>query len=257
MKRTTWIACLWLAGCGGSSEAPTVELPVVVDGTGLTEATTDLGYGVTVDALRAAIRDLELTVQGETHEGPVVPLRAAPGAPNLAHPGHLAGGEVTGELPGDFLIDWTADGAALGTATLIVGAYQGANFSFRRAGAADGLAEDDPLLGHTLVLEGSADGGDGAVDFVAVIDIDEDTPMVGAPFRLDVDEETTSTLALGALTIDPTEGDTLFDGVDFAAVAGESPLALIEPGSDAHNVLKRNVQIHDHYVVHPREEERR
>ncbi len=254
MSRLTLIACLALAACGGNSEAPTVDLPVVVDGTGLEAATNDLGYTVTLTAMRTAMRDIEFTIEGETHDSPeIVPFSAGAGSGELAHPGHLAGGEVTGELPGEFLIDWTDDGASIGTGTLIVGAYEGANFHFRRAVVDDGLEADDPLVGHTIAMAGSAVATGDPIEFTAVIDIDDDIPMIGAPFRLDVAEDTAVTLALATLTIDPIELDTMFDGVDFGALeAGGDGVVAIEPGSDAHNILKRNVQIHDQYLVSSR-----
>ncbi len=243
MDKTAIAGLLCVVACAGSSEAPVVELPVEVAAAGVVAVTNDLGYTITISAMRTALRDIEFTILGETHESL---LRESA----LAHPGHSAGGDVTGELVGELVVDWLADGAALGTATLIVGDYQGANFTFRRASAAsDGLAPDDVLVGHTMTMAGNASGAV-TVDFTAVIDIDEDTPMVGAPFAQVVTESAPAKLALGLLTIDPSEGDSLFDGIDFAlADDDDDGVVAIVPGQDIHNILKRNVQVHDHYTV--------
>ena len=245
MNRNVVFAVLMASACTGSSEAPVVELPMSVSAAGIAAVDTDLGYTVTVSAMRTALRDIELTVLGETHESPSLLGEAA-----WAHPGHSAGGDVTGELAGDLIVDWLADGAALGTASLIVGDYEGANFTFRRASAAaDALADDDPLVGHTMTITGSASGAV-TVEFTAVIDIDEDTPMIGAPFAQLVTETAPARLAFGLLTIDPVEADTIFDGVDFAVADDDDDgVVAIVPGQDIHNILKRNVQVHDHYVV--------
>jgi hypothetical protein len=144
LLRITWLAPLVLAACGGGDEAVRVELPVVTPGGALPAATSDLGYAVTIDRLRIAVSNLELTVAGEMHQAG---LKAAPPRP---HPGHNAGGEVTGELPGSFILTWDGNQHPVGVATLLVGDYNGANLGFRAADAADGLAGDDPVLRGTL-----------------------------------------------------------------------------------------------------------
>jgi hypothetical protein len=220
------------AGCSGGEEAVSVELEVRVGSRGMTAAVTDLGYTVTVTRFEVALRDLELTVGGETHEA-----RARKRGGPLYHPGHSAGGDVTGELPGDFVIDFLDDGVVLGTATLLEGDYHGANFTFRA---------DPALDGHTFAIEGLAarDGTDHP--FTAMVDLEEETQLVGAPFEAVVTAASTEPLALLALTTDPFEPDTMFDGVDFAA---EPAPVAIAPGQVVHNKLRRNLQVHDFYVV--------
>jgi hypothetical protein len=244
-----------LTGCGSSQEAVEVPLAVVASARGMEPGETDLGYTVTLDAARAALRDLEFTVGGETHGGEdeggalarvwswVVPAAHA-------HPGHAAGGDVTGVLAGPFLVDWMSDGTALGTALLLEGDYEGSNFTFRRAGSEDGLAEGDPLLGHTIAVAGTAVRGDEAIQFDAVIDIDDGTLMVGAPFVLAVAEGSRATLALELFPTDPVDGKSIWRGIDFAALDDDGDGSVsIRPGQDAHNVLRRNFQIHNHYNV--------
>ncbi|MEM9492119.1 MAG: hypothetical protein AAGC55_23430, partial [Myxococcota bacterium] len=116
------------------------------------------------------------------------------------------------------------------------------------------------LLGHSLLIEGSADNGTGPLPFLALLDIEDTTQMIGAPFELAVDEDTQGDLSLQALTIDPLENDTLFDGIDFAALPmvddGAGGLHVeIAAGGDTdttHNILRRAAQTHDHYQVETR-----
>jgi len=143
-------------GCSGAEEPPRVELPVVVNPDGMAPVETDLGYRVELSGARLVIDDVEFTTAGEAHEASlfqhvldwVVPVAHA-------HPGHYSGGDIMGVLEGHFVLDLAASKApALGMATMIVGAYQAANFTFGRAGGSDGLAARDALMGHTAVLTG-------------------------------------------------------------------------------------------------------
>jgi hypothetical protein len=229
-----------MTACGGS-EAARVELPVVTAGAALEATATDLGYVVTIDRLRVAVADLEFTVAGETHGASTKTLRP--------HPGHSAGGEVTGELAGDFVLTWDGGGHPVGTATLLVGDYNGANVRFRAADAGDGLAAGDPLLGHTFHLTGRATRGDASAVFDAVLDIEAGTSLIGAMFDHDVTDAATGTLALTFLPTDPVLGHSVFDGIELASLPVTDGVALIRPGAADHNVLRRTIQIHDHYAV--------
>jgi hypothetical protein len=225
-------------------------------GPGPGPAPSDLGYRVTLTRARAALRDLQFTTGGAAHAGRWRRsfLALAPVRPAYAHPGHAAGGEITGELPGPLLADWTATppGAPLGTATLVAGRYTGANFRFRRATAAE-LAAGDPLVGHTFELAGSVVRDGRTVAFIALVDLDEDARLVGAPFAADIGPAAGPTLGLRFLPTDPTApANTLWNGIDFFALAGDAVELRIEPGQEAHNRLRRALQVHDHYDVRPR-----
>ena len=241
-----------LAACGQGSEATSMELPVVAAADLVEPVTTDLGYTVTVERLRVAIGDVQFTTEGEEH-----PTSLASRARTWlvgtahAHPGHAGGGEVLGELPGDHLIEWTDDGSVLGTGTLLTGDYTGASFLFRTAAEADGLEPGDPLIGHSIHLVGSAERDGERWSLEMVFDIDEGTALVGAPFDYTLSGTEAPTVALGLATIDPFEGDTIFDGVDLAALDGDGAID-ITPGSEAHNVLRRAFTRHDHYLVEAR-----
>jgi hypothetical protein len=238
--------------CSPSGDEPaTVYLPVRADGAELLECTNDEGWAVRLAEFRLAVRNIELTLEGETHARLFDRLSDLLVPRALAHPGHSAGGEVAGELSGDFLLELSVDEPQpLGDAALLTGDYFGVNLTFRRAGESDGLPDDDPLPGHTAFVSGTATRDDETVDFTAVLDVKKGTQMVGGPFELEVTEQTEAVLALRVYTIDPSEGDTLFDGLDFAALDGDGDGEVhIEPGQAAHNVLMKTLIRHDHYGI--------
>lgn len=256
-----------LAGCA-PSEAPRVELPVLVDRSGLSIAVTDLGWTIEFEQTRLALADLRFTTSGEIH----MEQRPSAGAQLLsrlsdvwmrsahAHPGHLQGGAVIGELPGTFVVDFrNEDGRELGLATLIVGDYTALDFRLARAGA-DEVDESDPLFGHTALLAGTATGSDGTiVAFTVVIDSPLDREIVGVPFDAEVAEDSTFELGLRMLSSDPFEGDHLFDGIDFALLdevdgAVDGVVLLVDPETtagigpeltDAYYQIRRDFQTHD------------
>lgn len=227
-----------LAACGGTTEAPTVALPVTSSAP-LAPVITDLGYEVTLTRARAGVTGVVFTLEGDVAEA----------GDAIFHPGHSAGGEVAGELPGDHVLVW--DGAAhpLGDATLTVGAYFGADWTWRAVAAAE-LGDGDPLAGHAVHLEGVARKGGVEHPFDAVLALDDGAALTGAGFELEVTEAADATLAIALLPADPVEGDTIVDGVDFAAlVPGITGVIAIRPGSPPHAVLARAVQVHDHYTI--------
>ena len=245
-------APLVLAVCEPVGDEPDpVTLPVVTHGAAVVPCTNDAGWEIEIDSFRVAVEDVELTVEGETHASLLERLGelAVPAA--RAHPGHYAGGEVTGELFGELLLDLIdGDGEALGEATLLPGDYHGVNLTFRAAGEADGLEADDPLLGRAAAIGGTAFRAGESVAFTAGIEIEPGTQMVGGPFDLAVDGGTDVTLGLAVYTVDPYEDDTLFDGLDFGALDedGDGEVA-IAPGGAAHNVLMKTLVRHDHWGI--------
>lgn len=272
MRRTKLITCLLvLAGCA-PSEAPRVELPVFVDGSGLstdaTDPVTDLGWTIEFEQARLALADLRFTTSGEIH----MEQRPSAGAQLLgrlsdawlpsahAHPGHYQGGEIIGELPGTFVVDFAnEDGRELGPATLIVGEYTALDFRLARA-SADEVDESDALFGHTALLAGTATGPDNAViAFTVVIDSPLDREIVGAPFEASVAQDSALEIGLRLLGRDPIEGDHLFDGIDFALLdaldgATDQAVLLVDPETnggvgpelgDAYYQIRREFQTHD------------
>ena len=242
---------LWLAvglACTPSQEAVRVQLEVELDASTVDDSTNDLGWTVTLTAAKIAVKDLQFTIQGEMHDATAWLegwlIRRA-----WAHPGHYAGGDVTGELVGEFVLDWVGhDGMALGTGDLLTGDYNGINFTFRTAGEGDGLAGDDPLSGHTAYFAGVARKGGEEVAFTAALDVNAGTQMVGAPFELSVDADTKVKIGIQLEATDPVEDKSLFDGLDFMALDddGDGTVA-IAPGDEAHNIFVRTIQSHVHY----------
>ena len=241
------------AGCYAGAEVAEVALPVEVSAAGMGPAESDLGYTVSVDRLRAAISDIAFTVPGDgLVSAPAVRGLAGGGAgvPDYGHPGHVSGGEVTGELPGALLVEATAGGAALGTATLLAGDYTGVDFFFDRAHAGHGLDPSDPLLGHTFHIEGMAARNGATITFEAILDIDEGAQLIGAPFAHSVVAGDQARLRFAIHTTEPYAGTTIFDGIDFAVLDedGDGHVS-IEPGTEAHNRMRRALQVHDYYSV--------
>lgn len=250
-----------LVACGPPEEPPRVELAVFADPSGLAPVTTDLGYRVELVEARIMVEDLTFAVAGEVHRAWLGERVAALIVRQAhAHPGHFTGGTVTGELRGRYELCWRPDqpGDELGLATLLAGRYESASFTFARAERADGLLPDDPLLGHTARLVGVAHRGGERFDFTAILDAPAGRELVGIPFELRVGAASTDRLGLRLLPEDPHEGDTLFDGVDFAGLPHVAPGTIaIVPGAaepaliDAYDTLRRTLQTHDHFDVQP------
>lgn len=103
-------ACTGILACSGPKEAERVRLPVVLDRSGVETVTTNLGYVVTLSEARMVLDDLAFATAGEAHTasaferlwGHIIPTA-------WAHPGHFQGGDITGELPGRFFLDWLAN----------------------------------------------------------------------------------------------------------------------------------------------------
>jgi hypothetical protein len=241
-----FIVCMSLlglgAGCTDSEEAARVDLPVTTASSAFAPATTNLGYVVSISEMQAAVSSIQFTIEGEMHQDIVTP----PGT--IAHPGHSGGGEVTGELPGDFVLAWNGQPHdPLGTGTLLVGDYQGANFTFRAATAGDNVPA---LAGHAIHLAGTIAKDGTTKPFDLLIDVEADTAIVGALFDDVITEASTETLSIAFYPADPYENDTPFDDVDFFSLPTTAAGALeIRPGSETHNLIRRVITTHDHYGV--------
>lgn len=252
-----WIACAamsCIAACDlDTSLAPRVDLDVVVQPTQDT-FTTDDDTTIHLTEARMALATLEFTTEGELHaRAGVLPALHELVVPTAyAHPGHSAGGEVAGELVGRYVVDFLDAGQTLGQATLLSADYSGANFTFAKAEAADGLETDDPILGHTFMLVGTAARDGVEVEFVAYVAQDDDREIIGLPLEFTATEDTTATLGLRFDPVDAIEGDSIFDGVDVVALDDDDDGFVElseEQNSEAWATLRRNLQVHDHYAV--------
>jgi hypothetical protein len=240
-------------GCDlDTSFAPRVDLEVRVDGTGIRAHGTDLGYYVELERCRMVVDTLELTTGGEMHaDASLLRLLYDLAIPRAyAHPGHAAGGEVVGELVGTFVVDFRDHGRALGLATLLQAHYSGANFSFARAEPGLGVDPDDPIVGHTVDIAGTATREGEVYTFEALLDQDEGRRVVGLPLDLIVDDRTDVALGVALHVAEVTGDRSIFDEIDFATLDDDGDHhVVLEPGTEAYNRLRNSLQLHDHYEV--------
>lgn len=247
-----------------SQEAERVELPVVVADEPVVPGVNDLGYEIELSSARLVMLDLQFTTQGEqssfVDDGVIALVDALVGVRDAhAHPGHLEGGEIIGELPGRYVVDFAEGGTLLGEATMLTAQYDSLNFSFGRGSEADGLSATDALLDHSAVLEGVARRDGRSWPFVAVIDQDEGRQMIGGPFQAQVRLQSEGPVAVSLRVFDPITQESLFDGVDFeslGAVAGgdaaDAPDGVVIAREDAdtaeaHNRIRNALQRHPFY----------
>jgi len=250
------VSGLSLHACEDATEAPRVTLPVVVDAPVNEQITTNTCYDVVLSQAQVVVRDVVFTVAGEVHAvsmfDRVITLLHSQA---YAHPGHFQGGEVTGELRGRFVLDWMATAPIeLGSASLIVGTYNAANFTFDRADTSHGLSETDPLIGHTARLVGTATRDGKAVNFTLIIDSPDGRELIGAPFDATITANSTGRLKLRFALYDALENDTLFDDIDFLALDsdGDGDVTIAPDDAaveDAYNTLRRTFQTHDHFAI--------
>ena len=133
MTATIVLITMLFGVCNPAGEEPEeVSLPVVSNPLASISCENIEGWTVSLTGFRIAVEDFEFSIEGETHAGLDVVGILAPSA--HAHPGHLAGGTITGELSGQYVLDFLGDGRGLGNAVLLAGDYKGMNFYFRTAG---------------------------------------------------------------------------------------------------------------------------
>lgn len=233
LRLTLLCALCALAGCAPSEEAPTLEQTLIVDGMAPRLVRTDLGYTVTVTRARSVMRDLRV-LRGEVVASAGWLIGSA-----HAHPGHGVDGQVVGELPGRVIIEWTRPGQRLGAATLLPGRVDAMEAVLALGAPSDGLAPDDPLIGHTFAMVGvaSKDGVD--VPFTARIVAQDGLQVAGIPAAEgDAPDHLGVRLSLKSLFTHAT----VFDGIDFAH-------ADFSPGGADHNRLLLALRGHDHYLL--------
>lgn len=252
-------------GCLEPREAPFVELPVMVDRSGIVPTKTDRGYEIRLHKARVVVENIAFAVGGQEHgaQGESAGLQASllgwlfPSA--YAHPGHFEGGEVTGELNGRFVLDWLSTDTnpqLVGTAFLLHGRYTSANFLLGRGSQADRLSAADPLFGHTAVIHGEAKKGEQRVKFVATIDSPPGREVLGIPFELDVNERTRAPLGFRLHTLGVIEQASWFDGVDFASLQlDDQGVAQIYAGTQdpasrrAYTLIRRTFQTQEQFDI--------
>lgn len=246
------VAVLFATVCSPSGDEPEqVDLEIVSDVTGITECTNDLGWKIDVNEFTVAFKNLEFTIEGETHAGLLKTFSDFIIPSAMAHPGHLAGGEVTGELTGDFVVDFAADkSVSLGVGTLLENLYEGMNLYFTTATHGPDGEKNDTVIGHTAHITGTATKGDTVIPFDALLDVEDNLEMVGAPFEFKVTKDSDVQIGVKLFTIDPFENDTIFDGIDFSTIDLDGDgNANIRPGDAAHNLMFKDLISHDQWFV--------
>ncbi|MBN2526474.1 MAG: hypothetical protein JXR76_08770 [Deltaproteobacteria bacterium] len=232
-------------------ESEQVMLPVTSNVTGIKPCVNDLGWNITVTRFEVSFKNLEFTTEGDAHAGLLQQISDFIIPSAMAHPGHLAGGEVIGELPGAFVVDFAAAAPVnMGSGVFLEGRYNGMNLYFVRATAGADGSTTDPIVGHTAYIEGVAQKDAVQIPFHITLDIENNLQMVGGVIDLTVNENTATTVGIQLLTIDPFENDTIFDGVDFSAVSIDNAgVAVIQPGQNAHNFMMKDLITHDQWMV--------
>jgi len=239
--------------CVAPQEAPRVHLPIESDPENLEPVTSSEGYEITLTEARMVLSNFQFTTAGELHakspfqEGWSLLVPSA-----RAHPGHYQGGEAVGQLDGRFVVD-LLQRVPLGDGEFIASKYEAANFTFDLVTEED-LSKKDALVGHTALVRGTATKDDLTIQFTALLDAPENRQLVGAPFPFEITKETDSTVGFQFLLVDPFEGDTFFDGVDFESI-DEDEDGQVEidssapegPAQDAYVILRRTLMTHDHY----------
>ncbi|HTV23211.1 MAG TPA: hypothetical protein VMG12_31195 [Polyangiaceae bacterium] len=232
------LGCYLVAATGCSAEeAARVNLPVQVDARDLEPVDSDWGYTVELSEARLVVTDLKFAVGGEAHASNgwrrlsdwLVPVAHA-------HPGHFEGGDVTGELLGSFVTSWLPVASApIGVATLLEGDYRSASFAFGLGSIDQGLAADDPLIGHTALLRGSATRGSERRDFLLLLDAAAGQELVGMPFDAGVRASEPFAIGFELLSTDPISQSTLFDNIDFGRlpVADDGLVHIVDGSGDA------------------------
>ncbi|MBN2716392.1 MAG: hypothetical protein JXX14_11095 [Deltaproteobacteria bacterium] len=246
----TLMACL-MAACEPTGDEPeAVTLNVVSRGSQLVAVENAEGWQVTLDRFDVCVANLEFTQEGEAHASLLKRISDFLIPEAMAHPGHLAGGDVTGTLNGQWLISFLDAEQRLGDATLLEGDYNGVNLSYCVADATVGVTADNPVYGHHAYFSGVAQKGAATIQFTVQIDIVDTPKLWGGVFEMNVMSATTVTLALRPLTVDPFEGDTFFDGLDFGALDNDGDgVVAISAGIPAHNILMKTLMSHDHWSV--------
>lgn len=253
-----------VSACMEPREAPSVDLEVMVDRSGIVPGKNDRGYEIRLQKARVVVKNIAFAVGGQEH-GAAAPAEAQASLMHwifpraYAHPGHFEGGEVTGELSGRFVLDWLSSSGTpqeVGTAHLLHGRYTSANFVLGRGGQEDQLRPEDPLYGHTAVIEGEARKGGDTVKFVAIIDSPQEREVLGIPFELEVNEKTTAPLGFRLHTLGVIEQDSMFDGVDFSSLELDAQgVARIYAGTQdtesrrAYTLIRRSFQTQEQFDI--------
>ncbi len=219
-------ACALTCACSGPTEPKRVSIPTTIQASSFT-STTAKGYAITLSDARIAARDLHFSVGGEAHTAWYRRASELLISRAVAHPGHYQGGAVTGELSGEFLLDYVHP-SELGAATLLTGNYESMSFTLRKESALDD---------HSMLFAGSA----GPYSFTISVDSPEGREIVGVPFEAVIAGE-------GGTIVCSLLIQGLFDAIDFAAHAQGTVVAIAaDDVSEDYLAFKRTIQSHNQF----------
>jgi hypothetical protein len=124
--------------------------------------------------------------------------------------------------------------------TIPSGTYEEIKISLEESAAEDGvLAEGDPLLGRTLVAEGTYTDANGSVDFSLSLKFSEEIQIENSDGITVAEQSATTIIA----TLDPV---AWFSGVDFNCAGSSTAVIDDESGDDACNdiedIVKENIK---------------
>lgn len=241
IQTLTLAALMVTSGCGESQPPIEVAIPVVVDATGPGSAETDLGYRIELTEARFAFGNVRFLTGGSEHAS--LPARAydlvIPSA--RAHPGHGEGGEVMGELPGEYEVDWVSEGARdLGSATLLEGDYTSASLTLARLSEAPELS---------IRLAGTATREGESTDFSVEVAAPEGREITAIYFPHAITSELVPDgLLRFRFVFEEVFGQGhLFDGVDFEALATGGVMSFGATENDPiYLEVRRRLLSHDH-----------
>jgi hypothetical protein len=243
-----------LAACEDSTETPSTTVSLEQSVMGPASFETDEGYEISNFAITLAAADLEFTVDGEADTDNVVfPLDAKTtqsGAIDQAlHPGHLEGGQVLAELPGEHLFAFGADGVGSSTYEFTMSAIEYDAVNFRFWATDEGPATDHSELDSaSAFITGEVEIGEETVPFEFEVALDSSDRVLGVPFGETVSTSGTTQVMFEFHPVDPFENDTLFDGIDFSSLSTVDGTLEISPGTTPYNRIKNTLRSHDHYV---------
>lgn len=242
--------CAWLVagmlvtgGCGESEETPIRD--VFFEGQLAQPRTfeTDLGYAVEIVEVQLAVADLEFTAGGAVHD-----KRQRQLAPDAAyHPGHIQGGQVLGEYPGRQLVKLVADSVFTSGETFGLSSvhYDAVNFEFWTSAE---LTPANANIEPSAVVRGTVTVDDEPVPFEFSVAMESNDRVFGVPFAVDVPRAGDVTVVFEFHPIDPIEGKTLLDGVDFGALETDDGQLVLASGTASYNRVRNTLRRHDHYV---------
>ena len=251
------IAALLLVACEQSEEAQRFSVPLGVEPASVAAPfETDLGYEVEVTEMRAVLTGMEFTSKGERIDksrlsvlGSAALEWVLPTA--MAHPGHDGSGVILGELTGRHVVTLSQD-EQLGEALLLEGQYSGVNIGLGNSDASDGLEEGSPLRDHAVVIEGEARRGERSWRFITQVSFSEDVRVIDVHFNADLRGGPPATPPRLAASMLSEDGETLFDGVDFEALASDAEVMVIDAeAGEPYFRLRKRLEGHNHWRMNP------